>query len=94
MTFLDYKHNFIMKHSNANWYVDTSPMDEYGKYVKTYIFDDGAIMVEVNRPVWRTAEAEVEVEGIKVKISQDIQLFETEAWTTDNPNSVKFYEKW
>ena len=94
MNFLDYKHNFILKHRTADWSVDTSPMDKYGKYVKTYIFSDGAIMVEVNRPVWRKAEAEVEIEGVIVKISEDVKLLETEAWTNEDPNSVKFYEKW
>jgi len=91
-TYLDYKRDFIKKHSKADWNTDTSPMDSDGKYVKTYNFSDGAQLIEVNRPVWETVETEVEVKGIKVKIKQEVKLFETEAWNTDNANSVKFYE--
>lgn len=94
MTEHEYKMAFIKKHSKADYTVETSGMDEYGTYVKTYIFTDGAQMTQVNRPVWETAEAEVEVKGIKVKISEQIKLMETELWNTDNATSVKFYERW
>ena len=92
-TFLDYKRAFIQKHSRADWTVETSPMRQDGTYVKTYVFSDGSVMTEVNHPVWRTAEAEVEVEGVKVLLKQDVKLFETEAWNTDNAMSFKWYEK-
>lgn len=92
MTYLDYKRAFIKKHSKADWSTETSPMDADGKYVKYYNFSDGAQLIEVNRPVWETVEVEVEVKGIKVRIKQEVKLFETEAWNTDNANSVKFYE--
>jgi len=94
MTYLEYKRNFIQKHSNADWTVHTSPMDEYGQYCKNYIFTDGATLTEINRPVWRKAKATVEVEGIEIVLEQDVKLFETEAWNTDDARSVKFYEKW
>ena len=68
-------------------------MKQDGTYVKTYVFTDGAVMTEVNRPVWETVEVEVEVKGVPVTIKQDVKLFETEAWNTDNAMSVKFYEK-
>ena len=93
-TYLDYKRAFIEKHKKADWTVETSPMKADGTYYKTYTFSDGAQLIEVNRPVWETAEAEVEVKGIKVKISEKVKLFETEAWNTDNAVSVRFYEKW
>lgn len=51
MTNHEYKMAFIKKHSKADYDVDTSPMDTDGKYVKTYIFSDGAQLIEVNRPV-------------------------------------------
>lgn len=92
-TYLNYKRAFIQKHSKADWSVDTSPMMQDGGYVKTYIFTDGAVMTEVNRPVWETVEVQVEVKGIPVTIKQEVKLFETEAWNTDNATSVKFYEK-
>lgn len=94
MTYLEYKRNFIEKHSDADWTVHTSPMDEYGQYVKNYVFTDGATLTEVNRPVYETVEVETEVKGIKVVIKQDVKLMETEAWNTDDAKSVKFYEKW
>ena len=92
-TYAEYKKAFIQKHNKADWTVDTSAMRQDGTYVKTYIFTDGAVLTEVNRPVWETVEAEVEVKGVKVTLKQDIKLFETEAWNTDNAMSVKFYEK-
>lgn len=88
-TYLDYKRDFIEKHKEADWTVHTSPMDEYGQYVKNYVFSDGAILTEVNRPVWEKATAEVK--GISVEV--EIKLLETEAWNTDDAKSVKFYEK-
>ena len=93
-TYLDYKRAFIQKHSKADWKVETSAMDADGKYVKYYNFTDGAQLIEVNRPVWETAEVETEVKGIKVIIRQEVKLLETEAWNTDNATSVKFYELW
>jgi len=94
MTYLEYKRNFIKKHDDADWTVHTSPMDEYGQYVKNYVFTDGATLTEVNRPIYETVEVETEVKGIKVVIKQDVKLMETEAWNTDDAKSVKFYEKW
>lgn len=93
-TYIQYKNEFIKRHNDAEWTVHTSPMDEYGQYYKMYTFTDGATLTEVNRPVYREVEAEAEVEGIKVKIRDMVKLFETEAWNTDEPMSVKFYEEW
>lgn len=85
---------FISKHSKkSDWRVETSPMDQYGVYYKTYIFENGAIWYERMAPVWRKAEAEVEVEGIKIKIEKDVKLLETEFWNSDNATSRKYYEK-
>ena len=90
MTYIEYKNAFIKKHNSADWTVHTSPMDEYGQYCKNYIFTDGAVLTEINRPVYETAE--VEVKGVKVEVT--IKLLETEAWNTDDAKSVKWYEKW
>ena len=94
MTYIEYKHNFIKKHNKADWAVHTSPMDEYGQYVKNYIFTDGATLTEVNRPVFENIEVETEVKGIKITIRETVKLMETEAWNTDDAKSVKFYERW
>lgn len=93
-TYLDYKRAFIQKHSKADWTVDTSSMKSDGSYYKIYIFSDGAQLTEVNRPVYETVEVEAEVKGVKVTLKEVVKLFETEAWNTDNANSVKFYERY
>ena len=90
--YLKYKDAFIKKHGKGDWHADTSSMDEDGRYVKTYVFSDGATMVEVNRPVYETVDVEVEVKGVTVKTQVEVKLFETECWNTDNAKSVKFYE--
>lgn len=94
MTYLEYKKAFIEKHKKADWTVHTSPMDEYGQYVKNYLFTDGATLTEVNRPIYENVEAEVEVKGIKFTLRRQVKLMETEAWNTDDAKSVKFYERW
>lgn len=71
-----------------SWRVETSPMDEYGCYVKTYLCDNGNVITEVNRPVYETAE--VEVKGVKVTVQ--IKLFESEMFS-NKWGSVFTYEK-
>ena len=44
--------------------------------------------------MYEEVEVEVEVKGVKVTLKDTVKLFETEAWNSDNANSVKFYEKW
>lgn len=94
MTLHEYKSKFLKAHNEADWRVETSPMNEYGRYYKEYIFSDGASMIEVNMPVYEKASAEVEVKGMKVTIEKDIKLLETEIWNTDDAKSYKFYELW
>lgn len=94
MTNHEYKMAFIKKHGKGDWNVDTSPMDEYGRYVKYYNFEDGAQLIEVNGPVWRDVAATVEVEGIQITIKEKVKLFQSECWNTDDSKSVFFYEKW
>lgn len=90
MTYIEYKNAFIKKHNEADWTVHTSPMDEYGQYCKNYIFTDGAVLTEINRPVVEIVK--VEVKGVEVEV--EVKLMETEAWNTDDAKSVKWYEKW
>ncbi len=84
----DRKSTFLCRHSGATD-VDTSPMDEGGKYVKIYTCEDGAQLVEVNRPKWE--KATVTVKGVTVEV--EVKLFESEMWNTDDANSVFTYEK-
>ena len=80
-------------HRHNDWKTETSPMDEYGRYHKTYICTDGAVFTEVNEPYYEEAAAEVEVKGVKITIRQTVKLFRTEGWSTDNSISMICYEK-
>lgn len=81
------KFNFLHKH--GDWNVETSPMDEYGVYYKWYRCDDGALLHEIMRPVFKKAKVEV----CRVEIEVDVKLFETESWNSDDAKSVFYYEK-
>lgn len=85
------KHDFIKKHGNGEWKVETSPMDEYGRYHKEYIFDDGAIWYEIMSPEY--FKQEVEVAHTMVKVTVEIKMFRTEFWNSDNAQSKFYYEK-
>ena len=87
MTNHEYKMNFLKKH--GDWKVETSPMNEYGNYVKTYICEDGAQLTEVNGPHYETVTFEVR----GVKFTESVKLFKTECWNTDDVKSVFWYEK-
>ena len=75
-------------HEADDWKVETSLMDEYGTYVKTYICSNGNIITEVNRPVYETAE--VEVKGVKCQVQ--VKLFESEMFS-NKWGSVFKYDK-
>lgn len=93
-TYDNEKMAFIRKHGKKyDWKVETSPMDQYGVYYKTYIFENGACWYERMSPAYRSKEVETEIEGITVKATIGIKLFETEFWSSDDPNSKKYYEK-
>jgi hypothetical protein len=81
------KHAFLNEASD--WRVETSAMDEYGRYVKTYVCDNGNVLTEVNRPVYETAE--VEVKGIKTSVQ--VKLFESEMFS-NKWQSVYMYDKY
>lgn len=81
------KSEFFRKHNN-DFSTYTSPMDEYGKYVKTYSFKDNSQWTEVMRPVHEKTKVTVNL----VEITVDVKLFETEYWSTES-GSKKYYEK-
>ena len=87
----DRKMAFLRKHED--WTVETSPMNEYGQYHKTYICRDHAVFTEINEPVYETVEIETEVKGVKIQIKQEVKLFRTEGWSTDDATSIICYEK-
>jgi len=71
-----------------DWKLETSLIDEYGTYVKTYICSNGNIITEVNRPVYETAE--VEVKGVKCQVQ--VKLLESEMFS-NKWGSVFTYDK-
>lgn len=85
------KQTFLKRHND--WEVITSPMDEYGRYHKSYICSDNAVWTEINEPEYEKVKIDTEVKGVKVTIEQDIKLFRTEGWSTDDPTSIICYEK-
>lgn len=90
MTENEYKREFISRHGEHGWHVETSGIDSDGKYVKEWMFWDGAQLIEVVRPVWE--QAEVNVKGVKLTV--DVKLVETECWNSDDAHSRKWYEKY
>lgn len=86
--YMNMKNLFLQKH--GDWQAHTSPMDSDGRYCKNYICDDGAIWTEVNRPVWKTLEADI----CKCHVSVDVKFFETEGFNTDDSSSIYCYEKY
>ena len=82
--YMNEKIEFISKH-NHDFIVETSPMDDYGCYYKTYIFADGAMWYEKMSP--QTVPAIAEAHGVKCKV--DVKLFCTEFWSTESGS--KFY---
>lgn len=82
------KQEFFQKH-NSEFQSSTSPMDEYGRYSKTYVFEDGATWYESMYPTYEKGIAEIK--GVKVEV--EVKLFATEYWSTDNSSSKVYYNK-
>ena len=87
------KHEFFKKHDN-DFQVYTSPMDEYSRYMKTYLFADNAVWYEVITTAKEfILETTGEVKGIQFPIRQTVKLCETEFWNSDNASSKYLYER-
>ena len=82
------KRAFMEKH-DYDYRVETSSMDEYGRYHKEYIFQDGAIWYEQMSPVTETATIELH----KCTIPVEVKFFRTEYWTNEDSESRYLYEK-
>lgn len=81
------KNNFFKKHNN-DFKCETSPMDEYGRYWKTYVFEDGAVWYEAMSPEFVSYEVEVKL----VKITEQVKMLRTEYWSSEF-GSKFYYEK-
>lgn len=91
VTYSDYsaeKKSFFQKHKH-DFRTETSAMDQYGRYHKTYIFSDGAIWYETMSPEYVTVDVAVKL----VIVPVEIKMFRTEFWSTDNASSKYYYEK-
>ena len=80
---------FIKKHK-YDYKIDTSPMDEYGRYYKDYIFADGAYWHETMMPVYETVTVEVH----KCNVSVEVKFLRTEFRNSDNVDSILLYEQY
>lgn len=83
------KQEFFKAH-HYDYRVCTSGLDEYNRYHKEYIFEDGAIWYEVMGAV--TEGATINIHGLE--INTDVKLYRTEYWSTENATSKFYYERY
>ena len=86
-----YKIDFIKKH-DCDYQIHTSNLSENGTYHKEYIFNDGAILYEVNTIITELKEITFEVNGLQYNKTVEVLQNRTELWTTDDAHSVYFYD--
>lgn len=85
--YMGMQRTFFEKH-NYDFRIETSPMDEYGRYVKIYNFEDGAQWFEQMSP-------EYVKETVKIKLAQaevEVKMLRTEFWSTESSSNY-YYEK-
>ena len=86
VNFYDWKRQTLRKHGGLEK-TETSSMDQYGRYYKTYFCTDGTTVTEINEPEFIDVKTEYgTMHGVKV--------MRTECWTSREPNSVIFRELW
>jgi hypothetical protein len=83
------KKNFFKKHEDADWQVETSPMEENGLYFKNYSFSDGAMWCE--RMELKKYHKCVEINKTTVTVAIDLQ--EIKYWSTEAPSKY-YYEQY
>ena len=81
------KRLFFEKHKN-DFVCDTSPMDGYGIYYKTYTFSDNASWYERMSPEF--VESSVTAKGITIPVT--VKMFKVEFWNSDVGFSKYYYE--
>lgn len=86
-TYDEEKTNFFKKHSN-DFIIDTTPMDEYGRYWKTYIFGDDASWYEAMCPVTETTTVRIRECDVEVTV----KFLRIEFWSSEF-GSKYYYEK-
>lgn len=86
-TYDNEKTNFFKKHDN-DFKVDTSSMDEYGRYWKTYTFEDGANWYEAMSPIEETSKIIIHECEVEVKV----KFLRVEFWSSEF-GSKYYYEQ-
>lgn len=90
MNNLDYKREFFRKHGGLQ-HVDTSSLDQYDYYRKTYTTTDGSLLFEVIGPAWRPVTWTNERGETRTEQEKVLSI---ECWHSDDARSVKWYEKY
>ena len=86
-TYMNEKLAFLKKHSD--WHIETSPMDEYGRYYKHYICEDDAVWCEEMTPTYEKTTVEIKL----VKVDVEVKMLRTEYYSSDDAKSRFYYEK-
>ncbi len=92
-TYSDDKKVFLHKH-NDDFTVHTSSMDDYGRYVKSYICRDGAVWTEVCGPYHTAANGQIPGMPELGFFTIEVKLMKVEYWSSDDATSKFYYEKW
>lgn len=86
--YMEDKQAFFQKH-NYTFSEHTSSMDEYGRYYKTYAFEDGAHWFESMSPEYVKESLTIKLAPVEV----EVKMFRTEYWNTEDATSKFYYEK-
>lgn len=84
----DIKKLFFRKHNNDFQCETEGSSAEY--YRKTYIFEDHSIWYEVMQKKTIIAQAKY----YNIEFPTEVEVMETEFWSTDNSESKYYYEPW
>lgn len=85
--YLESKTAFFQKH-NYDYKLNTSGMDEYGRYYKDYIFEDGATWYEAMTPTYEKETVTIR----RVQVEVEVKMLRTEYWSNDHASKY-YYEK-
>ena len=86
--YMEDKQEFFKKHDYA-FSERTSSMDEYGRYYKTYAFEDGAHWFESMSPEYVKESLTIKLAPVEI----EVKMFRTEYWNTEDATSKFYYEK-
>lgn len=80
--------------SHDDWKVETSPLDEFGHYIKTYTCSNGDEWYEDVGPEKRTVTSDVHVApGCTAHLRQEVELLHVYGEASSGM-SLEYYELW